>query len=121
MSCREGAIPYPCTCDPPGYHEGTLTITQAAGGLGGELRYRTCMPGAPCGPEQGVPMAAQGQLFTPDSVAFYLTNASFYGGSGSWSHYAAHNGGTIRGRHWRKDGSIRGCGDDVGLFTAVRQ
>ena len=123
-TCTEQAVlpvGYRCTCNPPESAQGTLEITFDRGSLGGQLRFSTCAGGS-CGPDETVPLVAEDQRIWSDSIAFFFTQgASPSGGSGSWFHSGRWTAKEIQGIHQRRDGNIRGCGDDFGTFTAERQ
>jgi len=122
--CTEQAVlplGYQCTCEPPRSAQGTLELAFVDGLLAGQLRVSTCT-GDSCGPEETLPLLAEDQRIWADTVAFFLINGpSPSNNSGSWSHLGRWTANGIGGVHERRDGNIRGCGNDEGSFTAQRQ
>lgn len=121
--CTERAAPtgYLCTCDTPRSARGVLELAFIDGTLAGTLRVSTCTDDS-CGQEETVSLLAEDQRIRADTVAFFLIHGpSPSYNSGSWYHMGLWTANGIRGLHQRRDGTIRGCGNDEGSFTAERQ
>jgi hypothetical protein len=124
--CHEGPIPYPCTCAQRGYHEGTLDLKADTTGLPqGALVVRECHPDLDptCGPQKSLTVLPSYLKAVPPPLAFCAGRCPGEPPDTGWYFdNIVTAGDTLRGRYRHPDSDgIRGCGQELGAFIAIRQ